>query len=455
MTMMRYPESESALLEFKREIPKNDQIIKTIIGFCNQKGGKLILGVNNDRTIIGLPEDEINQLLESLDHSIFVACHPPIIPLISTQLFGDKTVLIISVSQGMHKPYFRKSEGRNKGTYVRVGRSTVQATPEMIEELMWQSQRIDFEKLPVHHANPDALDTQLIQQFLDNRKNQGSANVTRDVLRSYSLEVEEHGKFFPTYAGILLFGKEPQFYLSEAMVIVSHFRGIEGRDSLASIDCEGTLLNQFHQAQHFVINRLSKSFSITGLIREEKLEIPELAFREALMNMLIHRNYHTSAPSKISIYDDRIELFSPGAFLGPIEQDQLLKGVTYLRNPAICKIFRELGLVEKMGTGFINIFKSYEKWGLDKPQIIEGANFVKCILPRPGAQGGSVSKGEQTEDVILSMFYSHQEITVNDVMTKFGISRATAQRWLNVLIFTHKIERIGKTRNITYRRLPG
>jgi len=451
MSVFRYPESESVLLEFKREVPKNDQIIKTIIGFCNQKGGRLILGVEDDRTVVGLPEDQINKILESLDLSIYEACYPPIIPLVSTQLFGDKTVLIISVSSGMSKPYFRRSEGMEKGTYIRVGRSTVHATPAMIEELKWQAHRIDFEKLPVYNAGLDTLDNQLIQNFLDHRKNHASAKMTQDVLRSYSLVVEEHSELFPTYVGLLNFGKTPQFFLSEAMIIVSHFRGIEGRDAIASIDCEGTLLNQFHQAHHFVLSRLSKSFSITGMVRDEKLEIPEVAFREALINLLVHRNYHIQAPSKISIYDDRIELYSPGDFSGPIEQDQLLKGLTYLRNPAICKIFREMGLVEKMGTGFINIFKSYEEWGLEEPQIIEGANFIKCILPRGSSR--LTTGNQQTEESILALFYSQNEITIQDVINKFSISRATAQRWLNSLIEKRLIERIGRTRNLRYSRI--
>jgi Predicted transcriptional regulator containing an HTH domain and an uncharacterized domain shared with the mammalian protein Schlafen len=199
MSLFRHPESESALLEFKREVPKNDQIIKTIIGFCNQKGGRLVLGVDNDRTVAGLSEDQVGQLLESLDRAIYEACYPPIIPLLSTQLFGDKTVIVIAVSSGMNKPYFRKSEGMEKGTYIRIGRSTVHATPEMIEELKWQSHRIDFEKLPVYNAPLDTLDHQLIQSFLDNRKNQALAKVTQDVLRSYSLIIEEHSEFFPTY----------------------------------------------------------------------------------------------------------------------------------------------------------------------------------------------------------------------------------------------------------------
>lgn len=82
--MFRYPDAELALLEFKREVPKNGQIIKTVIGFSNQKGGKLLLGVDYNLTIVGIPEDQKDQRLESLDHSLYEACYPPIIPLLST-----------------------------------------------------------------------------------------------------------------------------------------------------------------------------------------------------------------------------------------------------------------------------------------------------------------------------------------------------------------------------------
>ena len=181
--------------------------------------------------------------------------------------------------------------------------------------------------------------------------------------------------------------------------------------------------------------------------RKEKLEIPQVAFREALLNLLIHRNYHLPSPSKIAIYDDRIEIFSPGDFYGPIKPDDYLKGMTYLRNPAICKVFRELGLVEKMGTGFLNIFLSYEEWGLPTPQIIEGENFIKCVLSRQ-----KVERGHRDEEKILALFHLQDEITLSDVMDKCAISRSTAQRWLHALIEAGAIERLGQTRNVRYRR---
>lgn len=446
---IRYPEMESAFLEFKRQVPKNDQIIKTMIGFCNQKGGKLILGVADDRTIVGLPESEIERLLESLDNMIYEACHPTIIPIVSQQRFGDKSVVIISVSQGMSKPYYRKSEGVHQGTYIRIGRSTVKANQEMIEELKWQSHNIEFEKLPVYRAKIESIDDKLVQKFLNSRRNHAKAEADIEMMRSYSLIVEEHHQMYPTNAGLLLFGKDPQFYLSEAMVICCHMKGKEGRDAIASVDCVGTLLNQYHQAHQFILSRLFHSFTIQGMVREEKLEIPEVAFREALLNLLIHRNYHLPAPSKIFIYDDRLEFFSPGNFWGPIRQDQLLRGITYLRNPAICKIFRETGLVEKMGTGFIQIFQSYEKWGLPPPQIIEGENFVKCILPRPSHEQ---AKTDLSQPDLLNLFHEKEEITIHDVINKYSVSRATAQRWLQALVTEGKIDRFGKTRGVYYRR---
>src|SRR5271170_4849023 len=125
---MKYPEVESSTLEFKTTLPENDQIIKTITGFCNRNGGKLIIGIQPDGTIASIPEEEIEKVMEYAHRSIFQASSPPIIPRVHSQRVADKTLLIIEVSSGMNKPYYRKSEGLDKGTYIRLGCSTVRAT---------------------------------------------------------------------------------------------------------------------------------------------------------------------------------------------------------------------------------------------------------------------------------------------------------------------------------------
>lgn len=445
---MRYPESGSSILEFKRELPKNDQIIKTIIGFCNQNGGKLIIGVSDNGEIEGLNIKYLEHALDSIEKAIFEATYPPIIPRVSSRLFGEKNVLEIEVSSGMSKPYYRKAEGREKGTYIRLGRSTLRATFELIQELQWQSSGLSFETMPQYQVNEEEIDLKKFEHFLEIRKNKGKAEANKVILKAYDLIIEEHSKIYPTAAGLLLFGKNPQKLLSEAMIICSHFSGISGREALATIDCEGDLFNQFHQAEDFILSRLSRSYTIQSARRSELLEIPKIAIREALLNAIVHRNYHLKAPTKIAIYENRIEIFSPGQFPGPLDLNNLRAGITYLRNPVICKIFREAGYVEKIGSGLIAIFDSYEKQNLEDPQIIEGENYVKCILPRIKKK----KKSTNDSDRILALLDIYPEITLDQIQKTLSVSRTTATRRISQLINLGKIIRIGKTRSTRFRR---
>jgi ATP-dependent DNA helicase RecG len=388
--------------------------------------------------------------MEAIDLSIYDACTPHIIPRLYAQRLGDKTILVIEVLEGMNKPYYRRSEGVEKGTYIRLGRHTLRATPDIIQELKWQSTGIDFERLPVSNAITDDLNTDEIKDFLDSRKNRGKIRLSEQTMRSYHLITYDQSKIYPTMLGILLFGVNPQRYLSEAMIICTHFQGTSGREVVATVDCEGTLFNQFKQAHAFITERLYRSFTIKSLERNEKLEIPDVAIREALLNAIIHRNYHIKAPTKIAIYDDRLEIFSPGQFPGPISVDNLLAGITYLRNPIICKILREARYIEKLGSGFITIFESYKEYGLQAPQIIQGENYIKCILPRGVAVKQETTGAES--DKILSLFAIANEINVGDVIRELSVSRATAIRRLNKMIAQGLVKRIGSTKAIRYMK---
>ena len=445
---MRYPDFESSVLEFKRELPKSDQIVKTMIGFCNQNGGKLVVGVSDSGDIEGIPPADQEKLLESIEKAIFEATQPSIIPRVSLRRFGDKTVVEIEVSSGMNKPYYRKSEGRDRGTYIRLGSSTLRATSELIKELEWQSSGLSFETMPEYKSTKNELDLKRVQNFLKNKKIGVNAPVSDELLKSYGLIIEEHFNYYPTKAGLLLFGKNPQKYLSEAIIICTHFQGNSGREVLASVDCEGDLFNQIHQAESFVVGRMTRAFNIKKTKRDEILEIPYLAIREALINAVVHRNYHIQAPIKIAIFENRIEIFSPGQFPGPLNTKNLRSGITYLRNPAICKVLREAGYVEKLGSGLITIFEEYEKQNLEDPVIVEGENYIKCVLPR--LKKLNVSKNDT--EVIFSLLQTYSEITLDQIQQTLKVSRATATRKINQLIEKGYVIRVGKTRAIRYKR---
>lgn len=466
---MKYPATESSIVEFKREIPTNDKIVKTVVGFCNQHGGSLIIGVADDGTICGIDPQKANQMMEYLDKTIYEATAPPIIPLIYTRQIIDKTLLVVEVSGGMNKPYY-KLPSLSEGTYIRLGRSTLKANADMIEELRWSSRGKSYETMPVYQATQNDLNEKNMLLFWGSRK-QGDpvTTITDALLASYHLTIKEHHQTYPTVAGILMFGDDPQHYFSEAMILCNHFSGVEGRNSIASRDCNGGLFEQFNQAYNFIINHLEYRFEIVGAKRVDTLEVPAVAIREALLNVIVHRNYHIPAPIKIAIYDNRIEIFSPGNFPGPLHTDNLRQGITFLRNPIICKLFREAGYIEKLGTGFITIFDSYQQYDLAAPTVIEGENYVKYILPRKKYNKYRIAKVLENQvgesegvydiprpklsrklDDILSLFISAENIAISDVIHYLGIPRATAGRHLAELVDRGVLMKQGEGKKVTY-----
>lgn len=444
---MKYSGYESSKLEFKLIIPESSTIIKTVISFCNAKGGKLIIGVRNDGTIEGISEEEAHQAMEWLDHAIYEACTPPILPLIYQQRIDGKVLLIIEVSSGTNKPYYQKSLGLSEGTFIRLGRSTVKADANIIEELKWQSRGISYDQLPLYHSTLQDLDEAKVQYFLDHRRSGIASPITEAILRSYEIIKKEHATDYVTVAGMLLFGKSSQQFLPEAYILCCHFSDYKDREAIASRTCKGTLFEQFDEAFDFIMERINKSFKIEKRKREEHWEIPPIAIREVLMNAILHRNYHINAPIKISIYSNRIEFFSPGGLPGPIDPSELESGITYVRNTSIAKVLWEAKYIEKMGSGFITLFKSYRKEGLLPPEVIEGTNFVKCILPRVHSDASQ----EDIEGSILSLFKTFDEISIADIIRQLNIPRTSAGRALHKLIDSGKLVRYGKGPTTKYR----
>lgn len=451
MFIMQYDGKESVVLEFKSELPSKHQIVNTIIAFCNNFGGRLIVGVNDAGHIVGLPDDNIDNVVENLHQSIYQSATPIILPTIYTQRINDKLILVIEVSSGMNKPYFRTADGMNNGTYIRVGSHTLKATSEMIQELQWQSRGFYADEIPIYTATVNDLDLDAFRQFLKQRKHEYSAPDINKMLMQYHLISEEHKRLYPTAAGMLLFGYEPQQFITESFIICSHFKGTAGREALATRDCTGTLFQQLTDCMSFIESRLSKSFKIKNIRREERLEIPEKALREVIANAIVHRHYQIPGPTKVAIYDDRIEIFSPGNFPGPLLPDELESGITYLRNHVICRIFREAGYVEKLGSGFLTLFKSYRENLLPKPRVIEGTGYIKCILPRPSIQV-MMQQLTEHEEKTMQLLDAHEEITPQLTSRTLHFSRQTAARVLSSLVEKGLLVREGAGRTTRYKR---
>lgn len=431
-----YPEHESKTLEFKSEIPKWQNLIKTCVAFANTSGGKIIIGVEDKtRKIIGITEATQDRMYEEFRNSLYDSTSPNIYAQLYEKNIADNIVFIIEIAPGLKKPYFIKSEGIRNGVYIRVGSSTRRANQDTIEELKRESTRITYDEEIISRENV-ILSKKLLEELYKKHFKTRQLEADKVVVPS-AINPE---KVQPTVAGVLFFTEEPQNYVPEAVVICTLFRGIEGRHIIQTLELTGPIPYLAEQAVGLTSGWLEREFELKGIKLQGNLPIPQDALREAILNALIHRKYSIPGAVKISIYDDRCEIFSPGGFPGLVDINNLGDGTTYLRNPIIARLARKTKLVEKLGSGIRMIFNSCRKMGIRKPEYFENGDFVKIVFYF------APSKNMTAEDdtVLLQYITQNRMITVPDAMQILEVSRNTATRRLNQLVKLKKIVRIGK-----------
>ncbi len=182
-------QGENKQLEFKEQLPKNESIVKTVISFSNTSGGKLIVGVSDEREIVGIDEANIFELQDKISSLIFDSCYPNILPEIYTVNMEGKLLLVIEVFRGNLLPYYLKKEGKNKGTYLRVGATNRQASFEMIVEF-FRPNTTDYDQTMPNSAElmPNATELNSEEEQIINFLNQNQKITSLDVAELLSLK---------------------------------------------------------------------------------------------------------------------------------------------------------------------------------------------------------------------------------------------------------------------------
>lgn len=439
-----YPERESKSIELKSILPKFSQIIKTCVAFANGAGGQLIIGVDDQtRRVIGVDEATQNRIYDEFPNSIYDATSPSLLVEVYEKNFDGVNVLVIDVPASIKKPVFIKSEGVPKGVYLRAGSSTRRASEDSVEELMRENKRVYFDEEP---ASPDVsvLSSELLQNIF------GKINPAQLVGEKIFVAMSPHAKkYHPTIAGLLTFCQSPQNYLPEALIQCTQFRGIVGRDIIQTQEICGTVETQITQSFQLIKSWLLRDYQLIGATLRGTTIIPDLALREAIANAVLHRKYWLPGSVKIALYDDRLEIFSPGNFPGIIDVNYLGDGTTYLRNPHLVRIARRFGLIEKLGTGIKLIFESCQKAGLKKPEFIEGADSVKIIFHLLPEKDNFLIEEER----LMALFNMRETVTLKEIQQYLQVSRNTATRRLNQLLESGKIRRQGKGPAVRYVRI--
>lgn len=365
---------ESKTLEFKAKLPKNESIVKTIVAFANTSGGKLIIGVDDDRNLLGVDDYDLFDLQDKIASIIADNCFPVIIPDIYTINKEGKLLLVIEVVRGNLKPYFFKNQGKVNGTYIRLGATNRIADIETIAELERQKRHISYDEEICYETIFSEID---IRPLSDRFAKLGK-ELTQDKLVNLKLIKTENGITYPTNALMILLGKYPH-----CTVKCARFKGVTMSIFTDKKEYGGDIFTILENTQSFVLNHINLKGEIKGLYRTDTYEIPVSALREAIINALVHRDYiNQGRDIKVGIYDDIVNIVSPGGLPHHITIEDVFNGRSEARNRVVARVFKELNLIEQWGSGVNRIISNCIDQGLKRPVIQEKNDFFDVEIIR-------------------------------------------------------------------------
>ena len=391
-------------LELKQSI--NDSFLKTVSAFATFGGGKIIFGVDDGGNIIGVKDIKKTKL--GIENKINDSIKPK--PDFSFEINEKEKIVSLIIDDGKDKPYFYNGQ-----IYKRNDTSTVVVDINEQKRLILEYSDKYYDQLLV-------ADKKLKFEYLKSKIEMilGLKSFNEDTLRTLELIVRD------SYNNASLLLSDKNNY--KLIDIVKFGESINIFLERVTIEKESVLKAYYDSVE--VFKRYYVYEVIKGFKRETIEKIPESAFREAIVNALIHRDWSVDAFIRIEMYDDKIVIVSPGGLpYGLSERDYLNGNISQLRNPIIANIFYRLKLVEKFGTGIRKIKKLYDNF-TNKPLFQITENAVSITLPIV-TQNSSVSSVQMKflEKMEEKIEYSSEELAEINDMTK-----ATALRVINKLI---------------------
>ena len=461
---------ETNLYDKKEKLERNKpkSWLKSVSAFANGQGGKLIFGVKEDNTILGL--SDYQEVSENISEIIKIKMDTnPEFDMEIKELDG-KVILILSVFAGKNTPYF-VVDGGSRTAYKRVGNQSVPASRIDLFNLSLKGEHISYDSL---QSKKKIEDVSFKELKIEYKERTGKDFEEKD-LKSFGL-VNDEGNL--TIAGAL-FADNYQVYQSR--VFCTRWNGLtkaNGRmDALDDIEFEGNIIYLLKASLDFVKRNSKKMWKKGPVYRIEYPEYPERAVQEALVNALIHRDYSVvGSEVHIDIYDDRLEIYSPGGMYdGTFVQDlNPLNVSSTRRNPIIADVFARMDLMERRGSGLRKIIEAYEaeenyKEEL-KPEfkstessfttILKNLNYDTQNVTQNDGQSEGQNEGENEgqndgeklkpkdrRNKIVKLMKENSNITTIELSHILLVSVSTIERDLKILTDEKTIEYIGSAKD--------
>ena len=412
---------ENKQLEFKSDI--TNTFLKTVSAFANYNGGQIIFGVEDDGEVVGL-NNPVQACLD-IENKINDTIRPQPQYELSVQNV-EKTVTLM-VEPGVNKPYTYKSKA-----YRRNDTATIEVDELELSRLILQGKNINYENLT-------AADQNLRFRTLEERAKSeiGIRSLNKDVLKTLNLYNDENG----------------YNHAAELLADINHFPGIDIArfgDSISVILKRVTFENESILSELENAVEVYRDFyqyeEIDGMSRKKVERIPEEAFREAIANALIHRTWDVNAQIRVLMFEDRIEISSPGGLPSGLSEAEYLKGnVSILRNPILGNVFYRFHIVEILGTGILRIRESYQN-SAKKPTFEIYDNSLTVILP-------VVRDAEMSEDesVVYGTLSKNIPKSISEIMPELPFGRSKTASILKSLAEKNYVTILGKGKSTRYK----
>jgi len=418
--------------EFKEVL--NEKLEKEIISFLNSSGGNLYIGIKNNGEIIGI-EENIDKIQLEIKDRIKNNIRPITLGLFDIKVlsFDGKVIIHVCVANGVEKPYYLKKKGMiPEGCFVRVGSSVESMNQEQIEDLF--SKRTRNSLINIKSPLQDLTFRQLRIYYEEK-----GFTVNDNFFKQLNL-IKEDGKY--NYLAYLLADN------NNVSIKVATY---EGNDAYNLIENEEYGFCSIVKATEKVIDKfesINKTFTkITGSRRKELKMFDKVAIREAIVNAFVHNRWEVENPPKFEIFNDHISITSTGGLPIEISEEEFLKGYSFPKHPELMRVFKDLDLVEQLGTGIIRILKAYDK------NVYEFSdNFIKVnfkfkdykMLENSLNKENNLTKNQE---LIIDYINENEKITQKELVEKTGMGRSTITNNIKILKDNGYLIRKGSDKN--------
>lgn len=413
---------ETATLEFKQQLSKS--YLKTVSAYANYGTGKIIFGIADDGTPVGLADPQDTCL--RIEHAINDSIDP--VPRFELAIEGDTRTVTLTVHEGPDKPYL--SSGR---AYRRTDTSTVEVSRLEYGRLVLTGEHVSFDALV-------AKEQDLAFGHLEKELASKLGLKPLDQNSLISLELMTPSGEYCNAAALLADG--------------NHFPGID----IARFGESINIINARHTFEHMsVLEQMQRTLEvfdtyyayeeIVGFERIAKTLVPREAFREAIANALVHRCWDVRANIKVGMFADRIEITSPGGLpAGITEELYLAGGPSVARNPILANVFFRLGHIERFGTGIPRILDEYAHETVS-PSFALRDSSITVMLPVTVLENVTLD-----EEAILAVLAKGSALTRSQISEKTQLSKSKAIRTLNALVEKGLVTKVGEGRSVRYER---